>query len=67
MSKEGLHNQEELNDQLQVRREKLHALKDKGIDPFGKKFERSHQAIELKEQYGEFTKEELEEKIFLFL
>ncbi|MED0702420.1 lysine--tRNA ligase [Aeribacillus composti] len=62
MSKEGLHNQEELNDQLQVRREKLHALKDKGIDPFGKKFERSHQAIELKEQYGEFTKEELEEK-----
>lgn len=62
MSKEGLHNQEELNDQLQVRREKLQALKDKGIDPFGKKFERSHQAIELKEQYGEFTKEELEEK-----
>ncbi|MDR9798415.1 lysine--tRNA ligase [Aeribacillus pallidus] len=62
MSKEGLHNQEELNDQLQVRREKLHALKDKGIDPFGKKFERSHQAIEIKEQYGEFTKEELEEK-----
>lgn len=62
MSKEEINHQEELNDQLQVRREKLNALREKGIDPFGKRFERTHQANVLKEQYGELTKEELEEK-----
>lgn len=29
-------NHEELNDQLIVRREKLHNLREQGIDPFGK-------------------------------
>lgn len=62
MSQEELNNQQELNDQLKVRREKLHMLKDKGIDPFGKRFERTHQAQELKEQFDPFSKEELEVK-----
>ncbi len=35
-------NHEELNDQLLVRREKLHNLREQGIDPFGKRFERTH-------------------------
>ncbi|WP_071393044.1 lysine--tRNA ligase [Bacillus tuaregi] len=53
---------EELNDQLQVRREKLAQLRDKGMDPFGKRFERTHLAKELKEQYETLEKEEIDEK-----
>ncbi len=55
-------NHEELNDQLIVRREKMNSLREKGLDPFGKRFERSHQSQELIDQYGELEKEELEEK-----
>lgn len=54
--------QEELNDQLQVRREKLDHLHEKGIDPFGQRFERTHLSNELHAAYDEFTKEELLEK-----
>ncbi|MBA2876735.1 lysine--tRNA ligase [Thermaerobacillus caldiproteolyticus] len=53
---------EELNDQLRVRREKLHKLREKGIDPFGKRFERTNKAQELFDLYGDLSKEELEEK-----
>ncbi|WP_242145728.1 MULTISPECIES: lysine--tRNA ligase [unclassified Bacillus cereus group] len=55
-------NHEELNDQLLVRREKLHNLREQGIDPFGKRFERTHSSKELLSLYEEFSKEELEEK-----
>jgi lysyl-tRNA synthetase class 2 len=54
--------QEELNDQLIVRREKMKELQDQGIDPFGKRFERSHSSNELLEAYDQFSKEELAEK-----
>jgi lysyl-tRNA synthetase class 2 len=53
---------EELNDQLQVRRDKLTKLRDQGIDPFGKKFERTHLSLEVKEQFDHFSKEELSER-----
>jgi lysyl-tRNA synthetase, class II len=53
---------EELNDQLRVRREKLQYLREKGLDPFGQKFERTHSAQQLKDMYDHFSKEELEEK-----
>ena len=53
---------EELNDQLIVRREKMQTLRNMGIDPFGKRFEQSHQTEELLKGYGEIEKEELEEK-----
>lgn len=55
-------NHEELNDQLIVRREKLHNLREQGMDPFGKRFERTHSTKELLSLYGELSKEELEEK-----
>lgn len=55
-------NHEELNDQLLVRREKLHNLREQGIDPFGKRFERTNSTMDLVSLYGEFSKEELEEK-----
>ncbi|MEC1525215.1 lysine--tRNA ligase [Neobacillus niacini] len=54
--------QEELNDQLRVRREKMNTMRDNGLDPFGKRFERTHSISELVEQYGELEKEELETK-----
>ncbi|ETT88411.1 MULTISPECIES: lysine--tRNA ligase [Bacillus] len=55
-------NHEELNDQLIVRREKLHNLREQGIDPFGKRFERTNSTTDLVSLYGEFSKEELEDK-----
>ncbi|MCC3359098.1 lysine--tRNA ligase [Bacillus sp. REN16] len=55
-------NHEELNDQLIVRREKLHTLREMGFDPFGKRFERTHSTRELIDLYDEFTKEQLDEK-----
>lgn len=54
--------QEELNDQLIVRREKMAEMRKSGIDPFGKRFERTHNSQELIEQYGQMEKEELEAK-----
>jgi lysyl-tRNA synthetase class 2 len=53
---------EELNDQLLVRREKLHNLREKGLDPFGKRFERTYSTKQLLQTYGELSKEELDEK-----
>ncbi len=54
--------QEELNDQLIVRREKMNDLREKGLDPFGKRFERSHLTSEITEAYEGLEKEELEQK-----
>ncbi|MGD6725047.1 OB-fold nucleic acid binding domain-containing protein, partial [Xanthomonas citri pv. citri] len=52
---------EELNDQQIVRRENMTALAEQGIDPFGKRFERSANSAELKAQYEDKSKEDLEE------
>ncbi|MGG1399581.1 lysine--tRNA ligase [Bacillus salipaludis] len=54
--------QEELNDQLVVRREKMNSMREKGLDPFGKRFDRTHSAMELIEQYGELEKDAIEAK-----
>lgn len=50
----------EHSEQELVRREKLDFLRDRGIDPFGQRFERSHQMAVIEAEYGEFSKEELE-------
>src|SRR5690625_5026349 len=47
---------------MQVRREKMQTHRDQGMDPFGGRFERTHLAMELKDAYDQFSKEELEEK-----
>ncbi|MDK8090382.1 lysine--tRNA ligase [Streptococcus intermedius] len=52
---------EELNDQQLIRREKMTALAEQGIDPFGKRFERTADSAQLKEKYSDKTKEELHE------
>ncbi|MCY1582810.1 lysine--tRNA ligase [Staphylococcus pettenkoferi] len=53
---------EEMNDQMQVRRQKLQELYDLGIDPFGQKFDRTDVAEPLHEQWDQYSKEELKEK-----
>ncbi|XYY60742.1 lysine--tRNA ligase [Bacillus velezensis] len=55
-------NHEELNDQSQVRRDKMNQLRENGIDPFGERFERTHQSQQIIDAYQELSKEELEEK-----
>ena len=51
-----------LTEQEIVRREKLEALREKGIDPYGKAFKRTTNTKEIFDQYEQFSKEELEEK-----
>ncbi|KXT73343.1 Lysyl-tRNA synthetase (class II) [Streptococcus sp. DD10] len=51
----------ELNDQQIVRREKMTALREQGIDPFGKRFERTANSGQLKEKYAELDKDQLHE------
>ena len=52
---------QELNDQELVRRQKMNDLKEKGIDPFGHRFERKDFSIDLKEKYKDADKEQLHE------
>jgi lysyl-tRNA synthetase class 2 len=54
--------QEELNDQFLVRREKMNHMRENGIDPFGKRFDRTNLANELIEEYNSLESEVLEEK-----
>ena len=52
---------EELNDQQIVRREKMASLREQGIDPFGKRFERTANSQELKDKFADLDKEQLHE------
>jgi lysyl-tRNA synthetase, class II len=42
-----------------VRRQKAEDLKNQGIDPFGSRFDRTHNTASFKEEFKNFTKEEL--------
>ena len=50
MTQEQQHQVEDLNDQMLVRRQKMEQLREDGIDPFGKRFERTHNSEELHEK-----------------
>lgn len=50
-----------LTEQEQVRREKMEVLRDKGIDPFGKSFERSTTTAKLHAKFDSLDKERLAE------
>ena len=52
---------ENFSDQELVRRQKMEELRAKGIDPFGKAYHRTHRSRQLRELFGDKTKEELEE------
>ncbi|MHC5375033.1 lysine--tRNA ligase [Enterococcus sp. LJL120] len=61
MTEEQQNSQQELNDQMLVRRQKMEELQAEGIDPFGKRFDRTHNSKELHELFDQRTKEELAE------
>ncbi|RKP45392.1 lysine--tRNA ligase [Cohnella endophytica] len=52
----------ELGELLQIRRNKLDELRALGVDPFGTKFNRTHQAGDILKEYSDLSKEELEER-----
>lgn len=54
--------EEKLNDQQLVRRQKMEDLRAKGIDPFGHAYKRNANSASIKNEYSDFTKEELEAK-----
>ena len=54
-------NQESVTDQLIVRRQKMDELKERGVDPFGSRYERTHYSAQLHDLFEEQTKEELTE------
>ena len=61
MSHENNH-VEQLNDQLQVRREKMQHLRENGVEPFSTGFKPNHFSVEIKEKFEGVTKEELAER-----
>ncbi len=52
----------EFTEQELVRREKAEQLREKGIDPFGHRIDVTSNSKEIKEKYGDKSKEELEER-----
>ncbi|WP_125705815.1 lysine--tRNA ligase [Lacticaseibacillus daqingensis] len=51
--------QSELNDQMIARRQKMDALREAGIDPFGTRFDRTHLAAQLHYSYDQEDKDQL--------
>ena len=49
-------------DQRQIRIEKMNHMKDRGVDPFGQAYKRSHNTKEVIESYDAFDKETLADK-----
>ncbi len=52
---------ENFSDQELVRRQKMEELRSQGIEPFGRAYKQTHHSQQLKDAYGENTKEELEQ------
>ncbi len=59
MSDQRNENELNLNEQMLVRREKLDFLRERGVDPFGKRFDRTHNTKQIKEAYEDIDKEQL--------
>jgi lysyl-tRNA synthetase class 2 len=55
--------QQELNELLMIRRNKLHQLRELHVEPFGDKFIRTHQAAQIFELAQAKTKQLLEEQV----
>ncbi len=53
---------EKLTEQEKIRRQKMEELREKGIDPFGHAYARTHRSGDIRSEYGECTKEELDEQ-----
>src|SRR5690606_20004169 len=51
---------EDLNEQQKIRREKAEELRQLGVDPFGKRFERTHLTKQIFDEFGELDHDQLE-------
>ena len=51
-----------LNDQQQARRDKITQLQQMGVYPFGNAYNRTHLAGQIREELGELSQQEIEEK-----
>lgn len=54
-----------LQEQTRIRMEKLDKLKEKGVEPYGAKFDVKDKICDIKAAYGDKAKEELEEKVIM--
>ena len=54
---------EKLTEQEVIRRQKMEDLRAMGIDPFGHAYERTHKSGQIRAEFENLTKEELEEMI----
>ena len=50
--------QEDLNDMMKVRREKMEAFRDMGVAPFGHRYDVTHHAADIKRDYAHLTGDE---------
>ena len=57
-NKENRHVEQDMNELMKVRRDKLAAFEAKGVAPFGHRFEVSHHAKDVLEQFGHLEGEE---------
>ncbi len=53
--------EDKLTEQETVRREKASELRQKGIDPFGERFDRTHNTKTFKEEFSKYTQDQLHE------
>jgi len=64
-NEEQLQTQQDMNEMMQVRREKMKTFADKGIAPFGHRFEVTHHAQDVVEHFAELEGEDSDRKVRL--
>ena len=52
-------------EQERIRIEKIGYLEEKGVKPFGQRYDRTHNAETIVAEFDKYTKEELEENTFV--
>ena len=59
----NIHTETDLNEQMQVRLDKMHKIEEKGLKPFGYRYEYTHRSGDVKEQFDALSEAETEVKL----
>ena len=59
----NIHPETDLNEQMQVRLDKMHKIEEKGLKPFGYRYEYTHRSGDVKEQFDVLSEAETEVKL----
>ena len=59
----NIHPETDLNEQMQVRLDKMHKIEEKGLKPFGYRYEYTHRSGDVKEQFDALSETETEVKL----